>query len=160
MALMRGSGSVNSEIFELVLCAFFSARYERGKSELRIFPKRLAPKRLAPTLCVCFRVVASVMVPGVLHKSPQNEECELESAEKIPKNFAAMVEGGTVENTQRRRAMSHSAGVAKPVLVKRVEKPVSVRPTGAPEQVALGGKDGSFVSCLRVPGVSGYLIVC
>jgi len=81
----------------------------------------------------------------------------LESVEKIPKSFASIVEGGSVETSkvetsQVRRAKSHLAVVAEP--------PAAAKPAGVPEQVGLGGRDGNVLSCLRVPGVSGYLIVC
>ncbi len=80
----------------------------------------------------------------------------MESVEKIPKSFAPIVEGESVETSvetkDRRRAKSHLAVVAEP--------PAAVKPAGVPDQVGLGGRDGSFLSCLRVPGMSGYLIVC
>lgn len=112
----------------------------------------------------------------------------MEAVEKIPKNFASIVETGPVEESslqssslqtlQRVNANLHLAvsgssfvqplvqPTALPTSKEAVSKPavskpaVSNKSAGKPEHVGLGGKDGSFLSCLRVPGVSGYLIVC
>ena len=106
----------------------------------------------------------------------------MESAEKIPKNFAPQVDTGPVrdrslrdrslrdrslrdssrETLQRVGANLHLAVSGASFAQPLVTKPAVAISTaaGKPEQVGLGGKDGSFLSCLRVPGVSGYLIVC
>ena len=86
----------------------------------------------------------------------------MESVEKIPKSCASIAEDVSVETANRETANRETASRrrAKSHLAVVTEPPAAAKPAGVPEQVGLGGRDGNFLSCLRVPGVSGYLIVC
>lgn len=101
----------------------------------------------------------------------------MKNVEKLPKNFASVVDdecierkhvnsvaqldvGGSVAGspTAEPALVTCSPVVSSPSIVRDVEE--DGRSRAAPEQVALGGRDGKFLSCLKVPGVTGYLIAC
>ncbi len=118
------------------------------------------------------------------------EESAVKNTEKFPKNFASSVDEGCVLGDAGFEKTSQAHGPPEPLLVRvaasgpivertpheaipgqiapgqiapeteSIKSDSRHRTNEAPKQVAIGGRDGTVLSCLRVPGVAGYLIAC